>query len=173
MILDKLVNIKTVIFDIDGVLTNASVLVTETGAELVQMSIKDGYAIKLTSSLGIQVYVISGANRFSAVYRLKRLGVTKAWINVKDKLDLFKKYESKGLFSADTTLYMGDDNPDIPLMNYCTLSVAPADASVDVLNAAKIITSANGGQGAVREILEKMLRAKGLWQKHHGLDSLN
>ena len=173
MVLDKLADIQTVIFDIDGVLTNASVLVTETGEELVQMSIKDGYAIKLTASLGIPIYVISGANRVSAVYRLKRLGVTKTWINVKDKLELYKKLEAKGAVSAATTLYMGDDNPDIPLMNYCAVSVAPADASIDVLNTAKIVTSANGGQGAVREILEKMLRAKGLWQKHHGLVSHN
>lgn len=167
MILDKLREIKTVVLDIDGVLTDSRVLVTETGEELVQMNIKDGYAIKLTTSLGIPIYVISGANRINVLPRFQRLGITKTWVSVKDKLAVFKKLEDQGKVAASTTLYMGDDNPDVEIMKYCGLSVAPADASIDALNAANIVTSAHGGHGAVREILEKMLRAQGLWQSHH------
>jgi 3-deoxy-D-manno-octulosonate 8-phosphate phosphatase (KDO 8-P phosphatase) len=167
MIKERYPEIETIILDIDGVLTDGYLHVTETGYELVRMNIKDGLGIKVATEAGLTVYVISGASRDHLLPRLARLGIKKAHLGVKDKLALLEKMEVKGLLDRKTTLYMGDDIPDLAAMQACAVSVSPADGALDVRMRASLVTQAKGGEGCVREVLEEVLKAQGKWPVAH------
>jgi 3-deoxy-D-manno-octulosonate 8-phosphate phosphatase (KDO 8-P phosphatase) len=130
--LNKLKDITTFIFDVDGVLTDGSVFVTETGEQSRAFNIKDGYALQLAVKCGYNVCAISGSRSKTAIYRLNSLGITDVFIGAHVKADKFKNYlESKHILPANV-LYMGDDIPDLGVMKLAGLPVCPADACEEV-----------------------------------------
>jgi 3-deoxy-D-manno-octulosonate 8-phosphate phosphatase (KDO 8-P phosphatase) len=165
MFLDKLANVTVVILDVDGVLTDGSVLVTEEGEQLRTMNIKDGYALQWAIKQGLKICIISGGRSAGVVKRLNGLGIVDVFIGISDKLTCLKDYLSKNEIDANSALYMGDDIPDIPVLLHCGLKTCPEDASIDVKAVVDYISPIPGGKGCVRDVIEKILRAKGLW--HH------
>ncbi|HEY0246250.1 MAG TPA: 3-deoxy-D-manno-octulosonate 8-phosphate phosphatase [Mucilaginibacter sp.] len=161
--LSKLKDITTFIFDVDGVLTDGSVFVTENGEQSRAFNIKDGYALQLAVKCGYNVCAISGSRSKTAIYRLNSLGVTDVFLGAQIKADKFKIYlESKSILAANV-LYMGDDIPDLGVMKLAGLPVCPADAVEEIKAVSAYISPYSGGKGAARDIIEKVLKVQSKW----------
>jgi len=163
MFLSQLKDIKAFVLDIDGVLTDATIHVTETGEQLRKFNVRDGYALQLAVKKGYLICVISGGKSASVLHRLNGLGITDIYLGIDKKLDVFRDFiAERGIFSSEV-LYMGDDIPDIPVMEVCGASACPADAVEEVKAISSYIATKNGGFGCVREVIEKVLKVQGQW----------
>ena len=163
MFLEKLKFIKAFILDVDGVLTDGLVHVTETGEQLRRFNIKDGYALQLAVKRGYKIAVITGASSEGVLLRLKALGISDIFMKVDSKVAVYEEYiQKQGLASAEV-LYMGDDIPDLPVMKLAGLPVCPADAVEEIKAVSLYISPKNGGQGCVRDIIEKVLKIQNKW----------
>ena len=156
--------VKAFVFDMDGVLTNGQLHVTDDGTELRGMNIKDGYAIALAAKQGYPIAVISGSNSDGVRIRLNRLGVNDVWMNSKNKTADLEKFFLKQQINPAEILYMGDDMPDIDAMKMCGLRCCPADAVQEIKSTATYISMFAGGEGCVRDVIEKVLKLQGKWQ---------
>jgi len=170
-LLESFKPITTLIFDIDGVLTDGSLLVFETGEQVRQMSIKDGYALQLAVKKKYNLVVISGGNGVGAAIRLQKLGVINVLLNVTDKALVLEDYLQKNQLSWEQTLYMGDDIPDYQSMKKAGMPCAPADAAPEILQIARYISPLGGGKGCVRDVIEKLLRLHGNWELESNIPS--
>src|ERR1700712_277380 len=156
--------ITTLIFDIDGVLTDGSIMVFETGEQVRSMSVKDGYALQLAVKKGYKIAVISGGNGAGAKIRLEKLGIQYVFLNVKDKLEQLEEWLAEHKTDWSEILYMGDDVPDLKPMQKAAMPCAPADAAPEIIEIARYISPLNGGRGCVRDVIEKLMRLHGKWQ---------
>jgi 3-deoxy-D-manno-octulosonate 8-phosphate phosphatase (KDO 8-P phosphatase) len=163
-VLEKFLPVTTIILDIDGVLTDGSLLVTPDGEWVRRMNIKDGYILQLAAKKGYRLIVITGSSSLPVEKRLNKLGINMVYQNVKDKMMLLKTLMAEHGFTATETLYMGDDIPDLEVMKFCGLSCCPADAARDILGMADYISPVKGGEGCVREVIEKLMRVQGKWE---------
>ena len=161
---NKLKNIKAFIFDVDGVLTDGMVLLLEDGEWLRSMSIKDGFAIKHAVDNRYKIAVISGSDSEAIARRMTALGVENVYTRVENKIAIFEKFLLEHNLGVDEALYMGDDIPDLTLMEKAGFSACPSDAVQEVKKVADYITEAPGGKGAVREVLEMVLKLNGHWE---------
>lgn len=155
--------ITTFIFDVDGVLTDGCVIAFESGEQSRRFNIKDGYAIEKALAAGFHIVIISGGNQEGVRRRLEFLGIKDVFLGVKDKLELFSDYTKNRHIDATTILYMGDDIPDYKMLKLVGFPTCPADASIDIKPICKYVSPFNGGQGAVRDVIEKVMRAQGKW----------
>lgn len=163
-ILTKLGKVKALFFDVDGVLTDGSVTVFNDGSQIRKFNIKDGWALNRCVKMGYKVIVISAGRDASVIKRLEYLGIEEINIAVKDKEFMFNDYIAKHNFALDECLYMGDDMADYKVMKKPeVLAICPADACDDILAVSDSVTQKKGGEGAVREVLEKMLKIQGNW----------
>lgn len=161
--LNKLKDISTFIFDVDGVLTDGSVYIADSGEQYRQFNIKDGYAIQLAVKCGYNVCAISGSRSKIAIHRLNSLGVKDVYVGAHTKSDNFKGYlEEKHVLPAGV-LFMGDDIPDLEVMKLAGLAVCPADAAEEIKAISQYISPFRGGRGAVRDVIEKVLKVQGKW----------
>ena len=161
--LHKLKDITTFIFDVDGVLTDGSVYVMENGEQARQFNIKDGYAIQLAVKCGYNVCAISGSRSKISIHRLNSLGVKDVYIGAHTKSENFRLYlESKHVLPA-SVLFMGDDIPDLEVMKMAGLAVCPADAAEEIKAISVYVSPTPGGRGAVRDVIEKVLKVQGKW----------
>lgn len=163
MFLEKLSLIKAFIFDVDGVLTDGLVHVTEAGEQLRQFNIKDGYALQLAVKRGYKVVIISGGSSEGVKLRLKGLGITDIYMKVDSKIAVYNQLLAANSLVAADILYMGDDIPDLPVMKLAGLPVCPADAAEEIKAVSKYISPKNGGNGCVRDIIEKVMKIQNKW----------
>jgi 3-deoxy-D-manno-octulosonate 8-phosphate phosphatase (KDO 8-P phosphatase) len=161
--LDRFRHITCFVLDVDGVLTDGTILLTEDGQQLRSMNIKDGYALQLAVKRGYEVLVISGAAGNGVPARLKKLGIEQVYMGVSDKVAFFQPWMTEHGLLPNQVLFMGDDLPDLSLMQAVGLAAAPADASAEILLAADYISPKGGGQGCVRDVIEKVMRLRGDW----------
>ncbi|MDE6334473.1 MAG: HAD hydrolase family protein [Muribaculaceae bacterium] len=162
--------IKAVVFDVDGVLSPTVIPMADDGIPRRMANLKDGYSMVLAVRAGIHLAVITGAESPGVKLRLQNIGLRDVFINTLDKLPVLKKWMDDNGYTPAEVAYAGDDVPDIPAMNYVGLPVSPSDGSRDALEAAVYITDAAGGYGVARELLEEILRAKGLWPTQNSSD---
>ena len=162
--LEQFKEVKTFIFDVDGVLTNSQVLVTELGEQLRSMSIKDGFAIKKAVRAGYRVCIITGGSSEVVVKRLEGLEVEDIFWGVSDKIEVFLSYVRSNQLDTSTILYMGDDLPDYQVMRLVGLPTCPADAAQEIIEVSQYISPKNGGEGAVRDVIEKVLKLNNQWE---------
>ena len=155
--------IKTFIFDVDGVLTDGKVLVTTKGEMFRALDTKDGYAIKCAIVQGYKIVIISGGTNEGIRNRFKALGISDIYLGAHHKLDPFQDLIDNYDLNPEEILFVGDDIPDIPIMEKVGISCCPADAVSDVKSIVNYISHKNGGQGCVREIIEQVLRVQGKW----------
>lgn len=160
---DKMKSIRSMIFDVDGVLTDGSILVTEEGDLLRSMNIKDGYALKRAVQAGIKVCIITGGKSMGVAKRLSALGIEYLYTAIDDKPAAFFDFLQVSNSDAQTCLYMGDDMPDVHVMKMCHLKIAPNDAIPQIKKIADYISPIAGGQGCVRDIIEQILTLQGKW----------
>ena len=168
---ERFKKITTFIFDMDGVLTDGSVLVLENGLQARRMSIKDGFALQLAVKSGYKVLAVSGSSPSPVVDRLIKLGVTDIYMAVLDKKSFITAYIEKNKLKKEEVLYMGDDLPDLPAMSIVGLASCPADAADEIKQAANYISPINGGYGCVRDVIEKVLKPNGHWKFHPDIAS--
>jgi 3-deoxy-D-manno-octulosonate 8-phosphate phosphatase (KDO 8-P phosphatase) len=162
-ILELFKKITTFIFDVDGVLTDGTVLVLDGGVQARRMSIKDGFALQMAVKNGYRVLIVSGGNSPQVTNRLEKLGITDVHMSVLDKKTFVADYIVKNNLTKEQVLYMGDDLPDLPAMSAVGLATCPADAVCEVKEAAQYISYLNGGDACVREVIEKVLKLNNHW----------
>ncbi|MFP4105816.1 MAG: KdsC family phosphatase [Phycisphaerae bacterium] len=156
--------IKLLVLDVDGVLTDGKIFLTPRGEEIKVFNVRDGAGMKYWKRSGGKLAIISGRGSDVVFRRAKELDVDLVRLNVKDKRSaLAEVMESTGL-TAEQTACMGDDLPDLPLLNICGFAGAPGDAVQAVREAADHVTQLGGGKGCVREFIEHLLTETGQWE---------
>ena len=161
--LKSLKSISTFVFDIDGVLTDGSLLVMDNGLMVRKMNVKDGYALQLAIKKGYNILILSGGNSPEARLRLEKLGVRDILMQVEDKLEKLKTLANRLGVKKEEILYMGDDIPDYEVMQYCGLACCPADAVAEIKRISQYISPLKGGEGCVRDVIEKVLKLQNRW----------
>jgi 3-deoxy-D-manno-octulosonate 8-phosphate phosphatase (KDO 8-P phosphatase) len=164
MLLNKLKNIKLVILDVDGVLTDGGIIYNDNGMETKIFNVKDGLGIRLLMKAGINLCIATGRRSNALYHRCKNLGIEHIFDGLADKAASLDLILDRTGVSAEQVAFMGDDLPDLALMKKVGLSIAVADAHKTVLKNADMVTLAKGGNGAVREACEAILKAQGLWE---------
>ncbi len=159
-------DITTFIFDIDGVLTDGSVFVTNEGEILRTMNIRDGYALKAAVESGYNVCVISGGSNEGVRVRLRNLGITEIHLGTPNKVETYKEYIQLYDIKSENVMYMGDDIPDYHVMQLVGLPTCPQDASPEIKGISKYISHKNGGKGAAREVIEQVMKVQEKWTTH-------
>jgi len=170
-VLEVFQKITTFIFDVDGVLTDGTVLVLENGLQARRMNVKDGVALQMALKKGYNVLVVSGGNSPQVVDRLNKLGVKNVFMSVNDKKTFIADYLKNNNISKEQTLYMADDLPDIAAMEMVGLPCCPADAVNDIKEVVKYISPFKGGDTCVRDVIEKVLRLNDHWKYEQGVTS--
>lgn len=162
-IIKRIIPVSTLLLDVDGVLTDGSIVYTDRGDEVKSFSVKDGLGLRLLMDAGITVGIVTGRRSQALQKRCDNLGISLVFDGVTDKEKVLAGLiREKGL-SSDAIAFMGDDLPDIRIMKSVGFPIAVADADPLVKMTALYITSSPGGRGAVREICELILKTKGLW----------
>lgn len=163
-VFEKMQKISTFIFDIDGVFTDGGLLVDSDGELLREMDSKDGFSVRLAIDKGYNILIISGAENQSIIKRFSNLGIKEIHLKIKDKFNLFKSLCNSGKIDAEKVMYVGDDLLDLELLKNVFLSAAPNDACHEILETVDFISSKNGGEGCIRDVIEKVLMSQGKWQ---------
>ena len=158
--------INTLIFDVDGVLTNGMVTIMPDGELVRHMNIKDGYALKTAVDKGLNVCIISGGKNEGVRTRLANLGIKDIYLGAHDKIKQYKELVKKYDLKPENVLYMGDDIPDYPVMELVGLPCCPNDAAPEIQGISKYISYKKGGEGCVRDIIEQILRVQGKWENN-------
>jgi 3-deoxy-D-manno-octulosonate 8-phosphate phosphatase (KDO 8-P phosphatase) len=158
-------HIKLLLLDVDGVLTNGDIVYTDTGEEIKAFNVKDGFGIRLLQKAGVQVGIVTGRSSGALLHRCKNLGISMIYDGVKNKGDIFEDVMARTGLNPHEIAFAGDDLPDVALLKKVGAAVAVADAHEIVKDIAHTTTRQNGGNGAVREICEWILKAKGLWEE--------
>ncbi len=163
----KLEKISTFIFDVDGVFTDAMLTVGDVDV-LRNYNVRDGYAVHIAIKAGFRMAIISGGKQESIRKRLGGLGIPDVYLSVgtDQKLAVFQEYKAKYKLEDEEILFMGDDIPDLLLMrNTGVLATCPADAVDEVQKASAYISPIIGGSGAVRDVIELVMKAQDKWLK--------
>ncbi len=150
--------IRALFFDVDGVLTDGRVYLSDDGREFKVFNTKDGHGIKRAVQAGLQVAWISGRTSRATELRARELGVRHYYQGVADKLKVYRALCRRWNVTAGETAAMGDDEPDVPLLEAAGFSACPADATPPARKAADVVLKRTGGDGAVREFVEHILR---------------
>ena len=158
--------IKLVCLDVDGVLTDGSIIISGQGELFKQFYVRDGLGIKFLQDCGIQVAICTGRQSDIVIERAKELGITLLMQGQKDKREGLAEICRQAGVSPEETAYMGDDIPDLECMREVGIPVCPADAAAEVIEASRYVSEFRGGEGAVRDIVEQVLRARGDWAKN-------
>lgn len=156
-------NIKLLILDVDGVLTNGGIIYTDDAIETKIFNVRDGLGLRLLMNAGIQVGIITGRASKALRSRCADLGIEHLYEGAGDKVPALDDVLRKTGVSKEETAFIGDDLPDLPVLTKVGVPIAVGDAADEVKQHAAVVTRANGGDGAVREISEAILKARGLW----------
>ena len=158
--------ISTFIFDVDGVLTNGMLTIMPDGELVRHMNVKDGYAMKTALNKGFRVCIISGGTNQAVKSRLAALGIEDIYLGAHNKIQQYTEIIEKYALKPEEVLYMGDDIPDVPVMQKVGLPSCPNDAVPEVQKTAKYISNLKGGEGCVRDVIEQVLKVQGKWDNY-------
>jgi len=162
-------NIRVLLMDVDGTLTPGYVCLQtfpdSSVAEMKMFNAHDGAGVKLASIMGLRTGLITGRDSPATARRAREMSMEFVIQGQPKKLEAYKAILTRAGVTDDEVAYVGDDLPDLPLLGRAGLAVAVADAVVEVKRAAHYITTVRGGEGAVREVVELILKAQGKWKK--------
>lgn len=156
--------VKAFVFDVDGVLTDGSIILLPDGEQVRNMNIKDGYALQLAVKKGFKIAIISGGRSEAVRKRVNVLGIHDVYLGVDYKKDAFDEFLMIHELKAEEILYMGDDMPDYECMTLSGVAAAPADAAPEIKSISIYISNYNGGKGCVRDVIEQTLKVQGKWE---------
>lgn len=160
---EQLKQIKALVFDVDGVLSANFIPMSPAGEPQRTANIKDGYALQYALKCGYHVAIITGALTESVKIRYAKLGVKNIYMASADKIKDYDKFKALHGLDDSEIMYMGDDIPDIPVLEQAGISCCPADAAVEVRDMADYVSFAEGGKGCARDIIEQVMKAQGKW----------
>lgn len=155
--------IKAVVFDIDGVLSAQTVLMDQNGDPLRTVNIQDGYAIQLAMKMGLRIAILSGARTESIRLRYQYLGVEDIYLCCSVKVTTYDGFKAKYGLQDEEIIFVGDDIPDLEVLNRVGCPCCPADACPEVKKACLYVSHRVGGHGCGRDIIEQVLKAQGKW----------
>ena len=153
--------IRLAIFDVDGVLTDGSLYLTDGGEEIKAFNSRDGHGMKMLHASGVELAIITGRVSRAVELRARDLGVGLLFQGAADKVAVFSQLVEQRALDAAAVAYMGDDVVDLPVLRRCGLALTVPEAPFEVKQAAHYVTRARGGRGAVREACELILHAQG------------
>jgi 3-deoxy-D-manno-octulosonate 8-phosphate phosphatase (KDO 8-P phosphatase) len=162
-LLELLKNVTTFVFDVDGVLTDGSLLILPGGVMARKMNVKDGYALQLAVKRGYKVAIISGGNSAEVEDRLNKLGVSEVYMKVTDKVKVLTEFVETHSLDWSELLFMGDDIPDVEAMKKVGVACCPADAVQEIKEISAYISPLNGGFGCGRDVIEKVMKLRRDW----------
>lgn len=157
---EKAKNITLMVFDVDGVLTDGTLVYSGTGEEVKHFNVKDGVGLKLLQTYGIEVAIISAKESAALKKRISDLGIKHAFLACKDKLAALAQLTTQLGISNEQVGYCGDDVIDLKVMKQIELAIAPRDAYEMVKNHAHYVTNAKGGKGVAREVADILLSSR-------------
>lgn len=155
--------IKSIIFDVDGVLSRQTITLSAEGQPLRTVNIKDGYAIQLAQKCGLRIVILTGGKTEAIRIRYASLGVEDIYMGCAVKIKTYQEFLQKYALKDEEVIYVGDDIPDYEVMRKCGCPCCPADACPDIKEISTYISSFNGGDGCGRDVVEQVLRAQGKW----------
>jgi 3-deoxy-D-manno-octulosonate 8-phosphate phosphatase (KDO 8-P phosphatase) len=161
--LEKFRDVHTFIFDVDGVFTNNEILILEGGELLRKMNVRDGYAVKKAIQAGYRVAIITGGSSEGVRKRLEALGIKDIYVGKQEKMEAYDEFVLEYDLNPLEILYMGDDFPDRPVMRRVGLPTCPSDAIPEILEFVDYISPYKGGDGCVRDVIEKVMRLQNKW----------
>lgn len=161
--LEMLPKIKTLAFDVDGVLTDGSVKIMEDGSVVRSLNSRDGFAIQLAVKMGFEVIVITGGSSVAVKNSLNALGVDHVYLGSSNKIDVFEEHCLAFGTTPETTLYMGDDIPDYKVLQEVGIAACPNDAAPEIKTICSLVSTINGGEGCARDVIEQTLKAQNKW----------
>jgi 3-deoxy-D-manno-octulosonate 8-phosphate phosphatase (KDO 8-P phosphatase) len=141
--------------------------ISPTGEMLRKMNIRDGYAMKAAIESGYNVCIISGGSNEGVRIRLRNLGLTDIYLGSPNKVETFKEYCELYSILPEKVLYMGDDIPDFHVMKLVGLPTCPQDAAPEIKSISNYISHVNGGKGAVRDVIEQVMKVQGKWHLYY------
>lgn len=159
-----LADIRLLVLDVDGVMTDGGIYLDPKGRELKRFNAVDGAGIKYWQRAGREIAIISGRSGQATLARAAELGITLVRQSARAKLPVYEQMLRELKLRPAQVAVMGDDLPDVPMMRRCGFAIAPANATPEVLALAELVTRRCGGDGAVREAIEHILRECGLWE---------
>jgi 3-deoxy-D-manno-octulosonate 8-phosphate phosphatase (KDO 8-P phosphatase) len=162
---ERLQNIRLLILDVDGVMTDGRIVFDSNGVETKFFNVKDGHGIKMVQRAGVEVAIISGRKSQVVANRAAELGIARLFQGALDKLGPYQEILAATGLDDSQVAYMGDDIIDLPVMRRVGFAAAPADAVAEVLPHAHFVTSNRGGWGAVRELCDLLLKEQGSWDE--------
>ena len=157
---ERCLRLKLILTDVDGVMTDGSIFIMPTGEEARVFNVKDGYGIVLAHAAGLETGIMTGRASTTVTERARTLGMSVVKQGSLDKIRLFEEILREKSLQADEVAYIGDDYPDLPVLQRVGLSATPADAPLALKEASFMIMQNPGGRGAVREFIEAILRAR-------------
>lgn len=160
---EELTKVKGFVFDVDGVLSTTTQLLTMDGETVRTSNIKDGFALMAAIRRGYKVCVITGGKTIEVINRCKKMGISDFYVGSLDKLPSFYDFLKKNNLQAEEVAYMGDDLPDFQPMMKSGMPVCPKDAAPEIKAISKYVSDRKGGEGCVRDIIEQVMRAQGKW----------
>lgn len=163
MINYDLTKIRAIIFDVDGVLSRNTVATDEQGVPLRTANIKDGYAMQLAQKMGLRLALMTGGRSAAIEQRYRYLGLEDIFMGCAVKIKTYEQFKQLYGLKDEELMYMGDDIPDLEIMRRVGCPVCPADACPEVQQQSLYISHAAGGEGCARDVIEQVMRAKGLW----------
>jgi 3-deoxy-D-manno-octulosonate 8-phosphate phosphatase (KDO 8-P phosphatase) len=163
MINYDLTKIKVIIFDIDGLLSSETITLSEDGEPLRTVNIKDGYAIQLAVKLGLHIVIMTGAHNEAIFKRYEALGVEDILTACRVKVIIYDALKRDRGWKDEEVMYMGDDIPDLEVMQRVGCPVCPKDACPEIKEASIYVSDRIGGHGCARDVIEQTLRAQGKW----------
>jgi 3-deoxy-D-manno-octulosonate 8-phosphate phosphatase (KDO 8-P phosphatase) len=155
--------VKALVFDVDGVLTDGNLILMPNGELVRTMNIKDGIIMKLAVKSGYHLCIITGGSSQAVKDRLNRLGISDVYLKCHDKLDALKEFVSIYNVKMEEVLYMGDDLIDYEVMSKVGVPVCPKDAVTEIKEISLYISDKDGGKGCVRDIIEQVMKVQGKW----------
>jgi len=167
-LIEKIRKVKVLILDVDGVLTDGRIIISDDGQETKCFNVRDGHGLKLIQRAGIEVIFLTGRKSRVVEHRARELGIKKIYQGALDKLSVFKEILAADGLIPEQVAYAGDDIVDLPVLSRVGFSITVSDAHDEVLRAVDLVTKNPGGQGAIREVCEIILKTQGKWEELMG-----
>lgn len=164
---ELLPSVRGLAFDVDGVLSSQTVPMSGEGVPMRTANIKDGYALQLAVKLGFHIAIITGGDTIAVRRRYEALGIGDIYMGQSTKRGAYEEWRDKHGLSDGQILYMGDDIPDLPVLQSAGVPTCPIDACPEVRAACRYVSPLRGGEGCVRDVVEQVLRSQGLWGDDH------
>ena len=155
--------VKAMVFDVDGVLTDSSLIIMPDGELIRTMNMRDSIALKLAAKNGYRICIITGGNSQPVKQRLNRLGISDIYLKTENKFEAMKEFVELYDLDLSEVMYMGDDLVDYEVMTKVGVPVCPKDAVQEIKHISKYVSPIEGGKGCARDVIEQVMKVSGKW----------